>query len=196
MSKTVEFYFDFGSPTAYLAHTQMPGLGERTGARVLYRPLALGAVFKITGNTSPGAVPAKAVYLKTLDLPRYVRRYGVPFAFPPGFPINTKHLMRGAVAAAEDGGFAAYVDAVFRALWVEARDMTDPAVVAEVLTAAGLDATRFAERIQDDAVKQALIKATEEAVERGVFGAPTFFVDGEMYFGQDRLEFVEEAAGG
>jgi 2-hydroxychromene-2-carboxylate isomerase len=196
MSKTIEFYFDFGSPTAYLAHTQMPGLAERTGARVVYRPLALGAVFKITGNNSPGAVPAKSAYLKTQDLPRFVRRYGIPFVFPPGFPINTKLLMRGAVAAAGDDDYETYVDTVFNALWVDGKNMTDAAEIDAVLTSASLDAAQFAARITDDAVKQALITATDEAIERGVFGAPTFFVGEEMFFGQDRLDFVEEAARG
>ena len=196
MSKTVEFYFDVGSPATYLAHTQMAGLAERTGAAVQYKPMLLGGVFKATGNRSPVEVPAKGRHMIDADLPRWAKHWGVTITMPPGFPVNTLHLMRGAIAAAEDGFFDAYVDAIFQALWVDAQDMTDPAVIGAVLSGAGIDVKRFAERIGEDPVKQALIKTTEEAVERGIFGAPTFFIDGEMYFGQDRLDFVEAAAKG
>ncbi len=193
MTKRCEFYFDFGSPATYLAHTQMPGLAQRSGAEIVYKPMLLGGVFKLTGNQSPVTVPAKGAYLRSHDLPRFIRRYGVSFTLPKGFPVNTLHLMRGAVAAVEDGCLEVYVDAVFRAMWAEARDMADPEVVGGVLGEAGLDAARFAGRIGDEAVKQKLKAETEAVVGRGAFGAPTFFVGDQMFFGQDRLDFVEEA---
>ena len=194
MAKQVEFYFDFGSPNAYLAYTQMPGLAQRSGAEVVYKPLLLGGLFKAVDNVSPAFHPLKARYL-LIDMPRCARRWGVPFAMNPHFPVNTLAVMRGAVAMQLDGGFTEYADAVYRAMWVEPKKLDDPAVIAEVLGAIGIDAGVFAARIREDEVKQTLLATTEEAASRGVFGTPTFFVDGEMFFGQDRIDFVEAALG-
>lgn len=194
-AKIIEFLFDFGSPATYLAHTQMPRLAADTGARVDYVPMLLGGVFKATGNQSPMAVPAKGRWMGR-DLARWAGRYGVPFAFNPHFPVNTLALMRGAVAvqARQPGRFMPYVDAVFRAMWVEPVDLGDPAVLASTLQAAGFDPHELLAMVGDAEVKARLIANTEAAVARGVFGAPTFFVGSEMYFGQDRLDFVREAA--
>ena len=192
MAKSVEFYFDFGSPNAYLAYTRLPGLAKRTGAEIVYRPMLLGGVFKAVDNTSPALHPLKGPYLM-IDLARCAKRYGVPYAFNPHFPVNTLAIMRGAVATLADGGFQPYADAMYRAMWVEGREMDDPAVIAEVLTGIGLDPEAFAARIAETAIKQGLIAATEEAVSRGIFGAPTMFVGDEMFFGQDRLDYVEAA---
>ncbi len=195
MAKRLEFYFDYGSPATYLAHTQMPGLAARTGAEIAYRPMLLGAVFKATGNASPVAVAAKGRYMWT-DLERFARRYGVPFRLNPHFPVITLAVMRGAVAAQEDGVFEAYNAAVFRAMWVDGRAMAEAEVVARTLDEAGLDSARFAVRIAEAPVKDRLKASTGEAVTRGAFGAPTFFVGDEMFFGQDRLDFLEAALAG
>ena len=192
--KTVEFFFDFGSPASYLAWTQLPAICSAAGAALAYRPMLLGGVFQATGNASPVTVPAKGKYMLT-DLARFARRYGVPMRFNPHFPINTLALMRGAVGLQlrDPGRFDGYVTAMFRAMWVEGRNMGDPAVVAEVLAQAGLDPQWILALTGDPAVKDALKAATEEAVRRGAFGAPTMFVGGQMFFGQDRLDFVREA---
>lgn len=194
MNKTVEFFFDLGSPAAYLAWTQLPALCERAGAELRYRPMLLGGVFQATGNSSPATVPAKGRYMAT-DLLRHARRYDVPFDFNPHFPINTLALMRGAVGyqLQQPEDFPRYLDALFKALWVDQRNLGDEQVLAAVLTEAGLEPEQFRALIMDDRVKHALKASTEEAVQRGVFGAPTFFVGDEMFFGQDRLSFVEEA---
>jgi 2-hydroxychromene-2-carboxylate isomerase len=194
-ARTIEFFFDFGSPTTYLAHTQMPRLAADTGARIDHVPMLLGGVFKATGNQSPVMVPAKGRWMGT-DLPRFARRYGVPCAFNPHFPINTLTLMRGAVGLQlrEPARFMPYVDAVFHAMWVEPVNLGDPAVLAQTLAAAGFDAASFMALVGDAEVKAGLIANTEAAVARGVFGAPTCFVGDEMFFGQDRLDFVREAA--
>ena len=192
--KTLEFYFDFGSPTSYLAHTQLPRIAAETGATLVYRPLLLGGVFKATGNASPVTVPAKGAWMGQ-DLARWAQRYGVTFTFNPHFPINTLTLMRGAVGLqrTDPALFARYVDAVFRALWVEPRDLGQLAELAAVLAPLGITPEAFLALVGDPGVKAALIAATDEAVARGVFGAPTCFVRGQMHFGQDRLEFVREA---
>jgi 2-hydroxychromene-2-carboxylate isomerase len=194
MSKTVEFFFDVGSPTTYLAWTQLPAIARETGASIVWRPMLLGGVFKAAGNASPVTVPAKGRWM-VADIARFARRYGVPFAFNPHFPVNTLTLMRGAAGMQlrEPQRLGAYLDAVFRAMWVDAVDLGDAAQVARVLDAAGFDADAFAALVGDPAVKAALIANTEEAVARGAFGAPSLFVDGELFFGQDRLDFVREA---
>jgi 2-hydroxychromene-2-carboxylate isomerase len=193
VSKTVEFYFDVGSPTAYLAHKRLQQLRAQYGLELRYVPMLLGGVFKASGNTSPIAIPAKGKYMMEQDLPRFAARYGVPLTFNPHFPINTLNLMRGAVAAQQLGCVDAYLDRVFDAIWVEKKNMGDAAVVERVLADAGLDAGALIARSQDPEVKALLLANTEAAVARGVFGAPTLFMDGAMYFGQDRLDFIEQA---
>jgi len=195
MSKALcEFFFDFGSPTAYLAWTQLPGICAAAGADLAYRPMLLGGVFQATGNASPVSVPAKGKYMLA-DMARFARRYGVPMRFNPHFPINTLQLMRAAVAVQSrmPGRFVDYVTAVFESTWVEARNMGDPATVAEVLQRAGFDVKAILDLASDPAVKESLKSNTEEAVRRGAFGAPTMFVGKEMFFGQDRLDFVRDA---
>ena len=193
MTKTVEFFYDFGSPTVYLAATQLPDIAASVGAAIDWRPMLLGGVFKSTGNQSPVVVPAKAAYMNN-DLKRFAKRYGVPFRFNPHFPINTLALMRGAVAYQDDVVVSStYRDAIFMAIWVEARNLNEPDVIGQVLSDAGLDPAELMNRIGQQTVKDQLIANTEEAVNRGVFGAPTFFVGEQMFFGQDRLDFVAEA---
>jgi 2-hydroxychromene-2-carboxylate isomerase len=193
-AKTVEFFFDFGSPASYLAWTQLPRLCEATGASLGYRPMLLGGVFKATGNSSPVSVPAKGRYMLG-DLDRFARRYSVPLRFNPHFPINTLTLMRGAIGyqQRDPARFEPYVSTVFRAVWVDGANLGDMAVVQSVLAGAGFDTKSFAAFVDDPAVKEALKLNTEEAVRRGAFGAPTMFVGGQMFFGQDRLDFVREA---
>ena len=192
MTKTVEFFYDFGSPTVYLAATQLPDIAASVGATIDWRPMLLGGVFKSTGNQSPVVVPAKAAYMNN-DLKRFAKRYGVPFRFNPHFPINTLALMRGAVAYQDDAvASSTYRDAIFMAIWVEARNLNEPDVIGQVLSDAGLDPAELMNRIGQQAVKDQLIANTEEAVNRGAFGAPTFFVGEQMFFGQDRLDFVTE----
>ncbi|MEO8123096.1 MAG: 2-hydroxychromene-2-carboxylate isomerase [Burkholderiales bacterium] len=194
MTKTVEFFFDVGSPTTYLAWTQLPAIARETGAQISWRPMLLGGVFKATGNASPVTVPAKGRWMGG-DIARFARRYGVPFTFNPNFPINTLTLMRGAAGLQlrQPERLAAYLDAVFRALWVDAVDFNQAPEIARVLDAAGFDADPFVALVGDPEVKAELIATTEEAVARGVFGAPSFFVGGHLFFGQDRLDFVREA---
>ena len=192
MSKSLEFFFDVGSPTTYLAWTQLPKIAADAGATIIWRPMLLGGVFKATGNQSPVNIPAKGRYMLQ-DLARYARRYGVPMTFNPHFPINTLTLMRGAAGYLDTPQFGTYVTAIFNALWVEQKNLGKPEVVAEVLRVAGLDPAEFERLVNDDGVKERLKGITEEAIRRGAFGAPTFFIGEEMHFGQDRLDFVAEA---
>ena len=195
---TVQFLFDFGSPNAYLCHKVIPASEARTGVRFEYVPILLGGLFKLANNRSPMEafkdIPSKRAYDRR-DMARFVERHGLDrFRMNPHFPVNTLKIMRGAVAAQRLGGFERYVDAVFAAMWEDGRNMDDPATIAEVLTAAGLDAASLLERSQDPEVKAALVAGTEAAHARGAFGSPTFFVGEEMWFGKERLRDVEEEA--
>jgi 2-hydroxychromene-2-carboxylate isomerase len=194
VTRTVEFYFDVGSPAGYIAWHRLPKICRELRATIDYRPMLLGGVFQATGNQSPMNVPAKGSYVH-MDLERFARRDGTPFASNPFFPINTLMLMRGAIGlkTRDPARMVPYVDAVYRAIWVDGRNMNDPAVVAQVLKDAGFDPQALLALTADPEVKEALKAATQEAVARGVFGAPTFFVGGQMYWGQDRLDFVQEA---
>jgi 2-hydroxychromene-2-carboxylate isomerase len=192
MAKTLEFLFDFGSPTTFLAHKRLPEVITRTGATLTYVPVLLGGIFKATGNASPAMVPAKGRWMGT-DMARFAKRHGIEFRSNPYFPINTMHLMRGATGLIEDIRFDAYVNAVFDAMWREPKNLGEPAELIPVLQRAGLTADEFRTLTERDDVKDRLKAATEQAVARGAFGAPTFFVGEEMFFGQDRLDFVEEA---
>ncbi len=189
----LEFFYDYGSPFSYLIDTQLPALCARTGAELEYRPMLLGGVFKATGNRSPVQEPVenKRAY-GGLMLQRWVARYGVPFKLNPHFPINTVQLMRAAVAAQEQGVFEAFHAAVFPAFWAAGENLGDSGVLTKVLEGAGLDARALLEATGDDAIKQRLRANTDEAVARGAFGAPTFFVGDEMFFGNDHVQFLEK----
>ncbi len=194
MSKTVEFYFDFGSPATYLAWTQLPALCAAEGAALVYKPMLLGGVFQATGNASPVTIPAKGRFMLQ-DLARFARRYQVPMQFNPHFPINTLGLMRGAVAVQlyQSQRFEDFLKLIFEAMWVQARNLGDPAVLGEVLAGGGFDPQQLLAWGAEQAVKDQLKASTDEAIKRGVFGAPSMFVGSELFFGQDRLDFVREA---
>jgi len=194
MARQFDFYFDVGSPAAYLAWTQVPRLAQVTGATVHYKPFLLGGVFQATGNRSPAEVPAKGKWMD-IDLQRFAMRYGVPFRHNPHFPINTLTLMRAALGLQmrQPDRLLSYGDAVFRAVWVDGRNMNDPAEVGRVLQEAGFDPQAVLALTQDPEVKERLKAETQQAVARGVFGAPTFFVGDQMFWGQDRMDFVKEA---
>ncbi len=193
MGKTVEFWFDFGSPASYLAWVQLPKIAAARGATIDWRPMLLGGVFQAAGNRSPVEVPAKGRWMME-DLPRWAARYGAPYTRNPHFPINTLTLMRGAVGLQmrRPQDFERYVKAMFEAMWEKERNMGDPVVAGAVLAGAGFDPAAFMALAGEPGVKDRLKAVTQEAVERGVFGAPTFFVDGKLFFGQDRLEFVAD----
>ena len=193
MTKTVEFYFDLGSPATYLAYTQLPKICANTGSQLIYIPMLLGGVFKATGNASPAMIPAKGRYMFK-DLDRFAKRYGVPLKFNPHFPINTLTLMRAVtgIQLHQPERFQAFVDCLFKALWVEGRPLDEPATVAAVLSEQGFDPNEVLALTNDETVKAALKDNTETAIKRGVFGAPSMFIGNQMFFGQDRLDFVEE----
>ncbi|MHA6261864.1 DsbA family protein [Arenibacterium sp. CAU 1754] len=192
--KTIEFLYDFGSPNAYLVHKVLPDIATRHGAELKYVPILLGGVFKATNNQSPmeafAGVTGKLPY-QLAEIERFKRRYGVAYAMNPHFPVLTIGVMRGAIYSQGQSWESAYTDAVFDAMWVDGKKMDDPAVIAEVLTEAGLPAEQIMTATVTPEVKQGLIDATTAAVGRGVFGAPTMFVGDEMFFGKDSLDDLD-----
>jgi 2-hydroxychromene-2-carboxylate isomerase len=193
----VEFLFDFGSPNAYLSHLVIPEIEKRHGVKFEYLPVLLGGVFKLTNNRSPAetnlGIKNKPQY-QQLETERFLRQHGITrFRSNPFFPVNTLMIMRGAVAARKLGVFERYVDEVYRHMWADPKKLDDPAVLKAALLESGLPADRLFELVQTAEVKDALMAETQRAVDRGTFGSPTFFVDGEIYFGKDRLRDVEEA---
>ena len=189
------FYFDFASPNAYFAHRILPGIEARTGVKFRYVPVLLGGIFKATGNQAPmiafAGVPAKLAY-EYKEIERFIARHDLKhFNFNPHFPVNTLSAMRGAVAAEQEGVLAPYIEAIFHFMWEKPRKLDDGDVFHATLTEAGLPAERLLELIQTADVKAQLMTNTQSAVDQGVFGIPSFIVDGELYFGKDRLESLE-----
>ena len=191
----VEFQFDFGSPNSYMAHRAIPGIEARTGARFVYRPVLLGGLFKLTNNKPPmlafADIPAKRAYM-THEMERFRRKHGIDrFRMNPHFPVNTLLAMRGAVAARRQGVLLPYVEAVMVAMWEDGLKMDDPAVFAEALATAGLDAEAIVAGAADPEVKAELVAETDAAAAAGAFGSPTFRIGDEMYFGKDQLYEIE-----
>jgi 2-hydroxychromene-2-carboxylate isomerase len=194
---SVEHHFDFGSPNCYFAHRAIPAIEQRTGATFVYVPVLLGGIFKATNNQAPliafKDIANKLAYDR-LEIKRFIARHRLDrFRMNPFFPVNTLQLMRGVAGLQGDPPFMTYVEALFSLMWEEKEKMDDPETIVRTLTARGLDGQGFLARTQAPEVKAKLMENTARAVERGAFGAPTFFVDDEIYFGKDKLHEVEEA---
>ncbi len=201
MSPTVpQFLFDFGSPNAFLSHEAIPAIEKRAGVKFEYVPILLGGIFKATNNRSPAETLAGVKNKREfheLETQRFVDRFQVrPYVWNPFFPVNTLNLMRAAIAAQVEGVFEQYVDAAFHHMWVEPKKMNDPEVAMKALGESGLDAAKLFARAQEPEIKAKLIENTQDAVERGAFGSPTFFVGKEMFFGKEQLREVEELVSG
>lgn len=193
----LEFIFDFGSPNAYYCYKVLPQILQRTGAELVICPVLLGGIFSLSGNQPPmvsfGGVKGKLEY-EMLESQRFADRHNLSdFTFNPHFPVNTLGIMRGLLAAQELGCDKHYIDVVLSAMWEQSLKMDDPAVFAAALNDGGVDAAAIMALIQTNAIKLRLKANTQSAVDRGVFGVPTFFVGDEVYFGKERLGQVEEA---
>ncbi len=197
MTKTLEFIFDFGSPNAYLAWHGLQPILERTEATLDIKPCLLGGIFKLTGNQAPWMAYANVkgkIDYERLEMMRFIKLHGLTkFKMNPHFPVNTLLLMRGSIAAKQAGDLDIYVKTGLTAMWEDGENMSDPEVFSNVMTAAGLDGANLLAATQDPAIKSKLAKNTDDAVARGVFGIPTFFVGAEMFFGKDRLDQIEAA---
>ena len=196
MPVSPQFLFDFGSPNAYLSHLAIPAIERRSGARFDYVPVLLGGIFKATNNRSPAETYAGVKNKREfhqLETERFLKRFQVkPYAWNSHFPVNTLNLMRAAIAAQLEGVFEAYVEAAFHHMWREPKKMDDPEIAIAAITSSGLDGAKLFARAQEPEVKAKLVANTQNAVERGAFGSPTFFVGSEMFFGKEQLREVED----
>ncbi len=190
MTHSVDFYYDYGSPTAYLAWTQLATICNRHKTSLSYKPVLLGGIFKATGNSTPVTIEPKGKWLFD-DITRHARHYDVPFNMNPHFIVNSLIMMRGAIWAQNTGVLEGYNRAMFEATWVNGLNTADEDVIEAVMQQAGLDAAAMLSAAKDDTIKKQLMNLTMQAVDRGVFGAPTMIVEGELHFGQDRLDWVE-----
>lgn len=196
MTKTIEFIFDFVSPNGYLVWRPLKELAARKGATITLTPALLGGMHKLTGNAPPfirdADVKGKNAYAQ-LEMQRFIMRHGLTkFRMNPAFPFRSVELLRLLLAAIDLGCGDAFAEAFLRAIWEDGLDPADTTAVEAVMVAAGLPAAELAEGAQSQAVKDRLAANTRNAVERGAFGIPTFFVDGEMFFGKERLGQIEE----
>jgi 2-hydroxychromene-2-carboxylate isomerase len=188
----LDFYFDFSSPYGYLASTQIEALAGRHGRAVVWRPILLGVIFKTTGQSPLAGQPVRGPY-HMHDFARSARRLAVPFALPDPFPFQSLAAARATYALEEgDPRRARLARAVYAAAFGAGRDVRAPEAVAEIAAGVGLDADATLAAMQDPAVKERLRTANEAAMARGVFGSPFVFVDGEPFWGSDRLAQVEE----
>ncbi len=197
MPTAIEFIFDFGSPNAYLAYRALPPILERTGARLEIIPCLLGGIFKATGNKAPvvafASIKGKLDY-EMLELRRFVAKNKLDrFRMNPHFPVNSLMLMRGLLAAQERGYETEFLEMGLKGMWEDGLKLDDPDVLRRAIDEAGLDSVSLIALTQTDAIKTKLVDNTAAAVERGVFGVPTFFVGKEMFFGKERLGQVEAA---
>ena len=195
MTKTVDFIFDFASPNAYFAYKVLPGIIERTSAGINYIPCLLGGIFKATGNQSPmtafGRVKGKLNY-ERIEMLRFIKKHGLTsFKTNSAFPVNSLIMMRGAIVAEQEGRLMEYIDAGMRCMWEDNKSMGKEDIFVEAMTSYGFDGKHLLESTQQPDIKAKLIANTNSAVDRGVFGVPTFFIGDEMFFGKERLEQVE-----
>lgn len=199
MTKTIELIFDFVSPNGYQIWGPLKDVAERCGATIEITPAFLGGMHKLTGNAPPfirdAEVKGKNDYAM-LEMNRFIAKHGLTkFKMNPKFPFNSITLLR-MVQSLEQEKRIALIETLLPAIWEDGLDVSDSEAVGKILQGGGWDAQALFEATQDPAIKQALIDNTENAVERGTFGIPTIFVDGEMYFGKERLGQIEEQLGG
>ena len=197
---TLEFFFDVSSPWTYLAFERVEGIAERTGAELIWKPFLVGGVFnKVNPSVyqrRENPIPAKdAHYRKSME--DWAAYQGIALGRPSVFPLNSVKALRGAFVAIDEGKIAAYARACFKAYWTDDKDISKEDELRKCVEAAGMDWDRFFAAIQTDEVKQKLFNTTDEMIERGGYGSPTFFVNGDdMYFGNDQIPLVEWALSG
>tara|TARA_X000000368_G_C22750212_1_gene588030 strand:+ start:57 stop:644 length:588 start_codon:yes stop_codon:yes gene_type:complete len=194
MIKSFSFFFDFSSPYAYLAHKQIRIIEKENAIKIIYKPILLGGLHKLSNITAAAYIPAKTKYI-IRDCKIIAEKFKISFKFNTHFPINSLSIMRGALYAIKKEKLEDYCDQFFNAYWRDNVNLSDDIMINSLLKKLNIDQNDFNKSISSQNVKDELIKLTNEAYEKGVFGAPTFIVNKKLFWGQDRLEFVlKEAA--
>jgi 2-hydroxychromene-2-carboxylate isomerase len=189
MIKPLEFYFDFISPYSFLAHKQIRKIENKEGIKIIYKPVLLGGLHNLHGIKAPAFIPAKAKHM-VRDCKLIAEKNNIRFKFNSYFPIRSLNLMRGVLVAEEDNVKKYYIDNIFNTIWQDGLNMNDAIVIQKILQNLNINPKTFSLRTTSSLIKDLLRKKTNEAYEKGVFGAPTFFVNNKIFWGQDRIEFA------
>lgn len=191
--KVIDFYWETGSTNTYFALHLIRPIAARHGATIVYHPFNLGYVFR-KHNYVLLEEPEAKIKNRIRDLDRWAERYDLPFRFPTTFPIKTSRTLRGSIAMRRWGKEEAFIDALFAAYW-EQDDATvaDYAGMRPLAEKLGVNPDDFEQAAESPETRMALAKSTDDGLARGVFGCPSFFVGGELYWGKDRMEFIEDA---
>ena len=189
MIKPLEFYFDFISPYSFLAHKQIREMENKEGIKVIYKPVLLGGLHNLHGIKAPAFIPAKAKHM-VRDCKLIAEKNNIKFKFNSYFPIRSLNLMRGVLVAEEDNIKKYYIDNIFNTIWQDGLNMNDTIVIQKILQNLNVNPKTFSLRTTSSLIKDLLRKKTNEAYEKGVFGAPTFVVNNKIFWGQDRLEYA------
>jgi len=193
MIKPLEFYFDFISPYSFLAHKQIRKIENKEGIKIIYKPVLLGGLHNLHGIKAPAFIPAKAKHM-VRDCKLIAEKNNIRFKFNSYFPIRSLNLMRGVLVAEEDNIKKYYIDNIFNTIWQDGLNMNDTIVIQKILQNLNVNPKTFSLRTTSSLIKDLLRKKTNEAYEKGVFGAPTFLVNNKIFWGQDRIEFALKEA--
>ena len=193
MIKPLDFYFDFISPYSFLAHKQIRKIENKEGIKIIYKPVLLGGLHNLHGIKAPAFIPAKAKHM-VRDCKLIAEKNNIRFRFNAYFPIRSLNLMRGVLVAEEDNIKKYYINNIFNTIWQDGLNMNDAIVVQKILQNLNVNPKTFSLRTASSLIKDLLRKRTNEAYEKGVFGAPTFVVNNKIFWGQDRIEFALKEA--
>ena len=189
MIKSFDFYFDFVSPYSFLAHKEIRKIEKRERIKVRYKPILVGGLHNLHGIKAPAFIPAKAKHM-IRDCKLIALKNGVKFKFNSYFPIRSLNLMRGVFVAEEDNIKSYYIDSIFNTIWQDGLNMNDQIIIEKVLKNLNVNPKTFILRSTSSLIKDSLRKKTNDAYEKGIFGAPTFLVNNKIFWGQDRIEFA------
>ena len=193
MIKPLEFYFDFISPYSFLAHKQIRKIENKEGIKIIYKPVLLGGLHNLHGIKAPAFIPAKAKHM-VRDCKLIAEKNNIRFKFNSYFPIRSLNLMRGVLVAEEDNIKKYYIDNIFNTIWQDGLNMNDAIVIQKILQNLNINPKTFSLRTTSSLIKDLLRKKTNDAYEKGIFGAPTFVANNKIFWGQDRIEFALKEA--
>ena len=193
MIKSFDFYFDFVSPYSFLAHKEIIKIEKKNSIKIRYKPILLGGLHNLHGIKAPAFIPAKAKHM-IRDCKLIAEKNKIKFKFNSYFPIRSLNLMRGVFVAEEDDYKSYYIDAIFNAIWQDGLNMNDENVIEKILKNLNVNPKTFLLRSASSSIKDSLRKRTNEAYEKGIFGAPSFVSNNKIFWGQDRIEFVLDEA--
>jgi 2-hydroxychromene-2-carboxylate isomerase len=193
MIKSFDFYFDFISPYSFLAHKEIKKIEKKYSIKIRYKPILLGGLHNLHGIKAPAFIPAKAKHM-IRDCKLIAEKNEIKFKFNSYFPIKSLNLMRGVFVAEEDNYKSYYIDNIFNSIWQDGLNMNDESIVQRVLKNLDLNPKTFFLRSTSSAIKDGLKKSTNEAYEKGIFGAPSFIANNKVFWGQDRIEFALDEA--